>query len=126
MEEMKYLFSIVFALWGLQVDASGKDSCEWIFIYYVPYDNNLSSYADSILNQLSSTAKNENVRVVFQVDKNDTLGMYRYTLDSEGIHTDTMPSEQSTSGKQLSSYLNWVHSNFSFKKTTPKGPNPWQ
>jgi len=114
---MKYLFSIVFAFWGLQVNASDKDSCEWIFIYYVPYDNNLSAYADSILNQFSSTAKNENVRVVFQTDKNDTLGMYRYTIDSEGIHTDTIPSELSASGKQLSSYLDWVQSKFFFKKS---------
>lgn len=107
-----------FLVWALNSSAKPiKDSTDWILIYYAPYDNNLSHFSDSILNQLSSVSNYENVRVVFQVDKDDTLGMYRYTISPEGIHLDTIPSETITSGKQLTNYLNWIQSNFAFEKS---------
>ena len=97
--------------------ASQKDTCNWIFIYYAPYDNDLSVYADSILNQLSSASKYDNIRVVFQVDKEDTLGMYRYTIGPNGIQMDSVTTELSTSGATLQAYLDWVNQNFQFERS---------
>ncbi|MCR9174290.1 MAG: clostripain-related cysteine peptidase [bacterium] len=114
---MKYLFSIIVLLSSLTATASEKDSCEWIFIYYALYDNDLSRYSDSILLQLSTAAKYENVRVVFQVDKDDSMGMFRYSIGPNGVTTEAIPSEVITSRKQLSNYLDWVNKSYEFDKS---------
>lgn len=114
---MKCLFYILMILNSLNSFASKKDSCDWIFIYYAPYDNNLSQFSDSILNHLSSAGNYENIRVVFQVDKADTLGMYRYSISPNGIHSDTIHSEASTSKEQLTDYLSWVNANYKFNRS---------
>ncbi|PWL29614.1 MAG: hypothetical protein DCO96_07595 [Fluviicola sp. XM-24bin1] len=97
--------------------ASEKDSCDWIFIYYAPYDNDLSAHSDTILAQLSTASKYDNVRVVFQLDTDDTLGMYRYSISPSGVHIDTIPSEESTSNEQLQDYFNWIGDNFAFRNS---------
>lgn len=114
---MKYTLSIVMIFSALYSSATPKDTCDWIFIYYAPYDNNLSQYSDSILNQLSTASQYENIRVVFQVDKADSLGMYRYSIGPNGTAVDTISSEESTSGKQLSSYLDWVNTTYVFSRS---------
>ncbi|XOV67968.1 MAG: clostripain-related cysteine peptidase [Fluviicola sp.] len=114
---MKYLFCIFLFLCGAQSTVAQKDSCDWIFIYYAPYDNDLSHFSDSILNQLSTATQYDNIRVVFQVDKDDTLGMYRYAIGPNGIKLDTIPSEESTSSKQLTNYLDWVNQNYVFERS---------
>ncbi len=112
---MKYFLFVVITFFSLSSQASQKDSCDWIFIYYAPYDNDLSKQTDTILAQLSTASKYDNIRVVFQVDKDDTLGMYRYTISPEGVHLDTIPSEESTSRKQLTNYLDWINARFEFQ-----------
>ena len=110
----KFLILISFSF-CIQDAVLAQDSLDWLIVYYAPYDNNLSSYSDSILKQLESAKEYENVQVVLQVDKADSEGMYRYTITSNGTIIDTIPSEESTSGKILNSYLRWASRNFSFK-----------
>lgn len=102
-----FLFLFSFPFSGLT-----QDSTDWLLVYYAPYDNNLSQYSDSILTQLESARKYENVQIVLQVDQSNSLGMFRYTIASNGTIIDTIPSEESTSGKELSNYLKWAADNF--------------
>ncbi|GAB5423223.1 MAG: hypothetical protein Crog4KO_03700 [Crocinitomicaceae bacterium] len=90
---------------------------DWLFIYYAPYDNNLSHYSDSILNQLESVREFENIQVVLQVDKSDSVGMLRYAIGANATTIDTIASEESTSRKSLQAYLRWASETYKFKQS---------
>lgn len=118
--ELKMIKNVLLCLalfCSLGTSANPKDSCEWLFIYWAPYDNNLSGHSDTIIAQLSAASQYTNIRVVLQVDTDDSLGMYRYSISPNGVHIDTIPSEKSTSEEQLASYLDWTQEHFSFKRS---------
>lgn len=114
---MKQFFILLLIFFCFQSIGRTQDSTDWILIYYVPYDNNLSSYSDSVVTQLESVKDINNVQVVLQVDTADSLGMYRYIINKNGVRIDTVQSEESTSQKQLTQYLKWVSKEFSFRKS---------
>jgi len=52
---------------------------EWLFIYYMPYDNNLSNLGTRIIEMLRS-GTSDKVGVTIQADFADTTGIKRYSL----------------------------------------------
>ena len=97
------------------VSAQKKHNTNWLFIYYMPYDNNLSGYGDTIINMLKSGLVNENIMVTIQADFEDTLGIKRYILSKNAIIESSIANEKSASTKTFTEYLTWVNNNFEAK-----------
>ena len=85
---------------------------KWIFIYYMSYDNDLSKYSNSILDDFAKGISDNKILVVTQADFNDVRGMKRVTLyHFLGIteRRDTfIQSEDSTDPNELKKFLEWV------------------
>ena len=97
--------------------ATEKDSSEWLLIYYLPYDNNLSEHADTIISQLGVAKDLENVNVVLQVDRADSSGMERIRIVEGQVIREQIYDELSTSRKSFQEYLLWVDEQFEFEKS---------
>ena len=89
-----------------------KKVYEWVFVYYMSYDNDLSPFGEVILNDLSKGLLNSKVAVVVQADSIDSSGMKRiglYYADGRARRKETiLKSEDSADEAELKRYLEWV------------------
>lgn len=108
-----WLLGILF-LSALHCGAQQKDSTEWLLIYYMPYDNDLSPYAVEIEEMLLASVHTPNVRVVIQKDTEDTLGMTRIRIGNGQKRIDSIPEERSYAAESLHDYLLWIDKNYNF------------
>jgi len=85
---------------------------EWVFVYYMSYDNDLSSFGEVILNDLRNGLSNSRVAVVVQADFIDSSGMKRIGLyHAEGkTHRkeNVLRGEDSADETELRKYLKWM------------------
>ena len=85
---------------------------EWVFVYYMSYDNDLSSFGEVILRDLRNGLSNSKVAVVVQADFIDSKGMKRiglYYADGKAHRKETvLRSEDSADEAELREYLEWV------------------
>lgn len=114
---MKKFLILLLLSYVSPVPGLGQDSTDWLLLYYVPYDNNLSHYADSIIDQVNSSKSLKHAKVVLQVDRSDNLGMIRYEISNEGTTTDTIPSERSTHRKNVTRFFKWAAKSFASRRT---------
>jgi Clostripain family len=96
---------------------SQKLKSEWLFSYYMPYDNNLSRYGNEIIDMIKDSIKNQNVIAVVQADFNNSSGMIRYIIRKNSIKKIPVENEYSAFSKSYEDYLKWVNNNFDFKKS---------
>jgi len=108
------VFSL-FVSWSSKSRAQEVESSEWLFIYYMPYDNDLSHYADTILSQLENAAHLPHVNVVIQLDDNKTTGIQRIRFANGKTIRDTIPSEKITSEAEFTDFLLWTSAHFAFE-----------
>ena len=85
---------------------------EWLFIYYMSYDNNLSELGETILKDLQEGIVDSKVAVVVQADFNDTEGMRRIALhqvNGKPQRQETiLNSEDSADEVELRKFFEWV------------------
>lgn len=76
-----FLF-FVFSLWSFPLGAQPpKVEAVWALLYYMPYDNNLSSFADSVQNMIGNGAKSRDVVATLLRDDEQHNGIqYRNTF----------------------------------------------
>jgi hypothetical protein len=111
---LKFVFIklfIIFSLWSHH--ANGREY-DWLLVYYMPYDNDLSPLANTIIRQFLNTRINDNVCVTLQVDLAGKGGMTRYAFNSNVDSVD-IDEEASSSNKALEDYLLWVSKTFKAK-----------
>jgi len=92
---------------------------EWVFVYYMSYDNDLNPFGKVILSDLTKGIVNSKVAVVVQADFIDNKGMKRIAL----YHANGKPrrkeiilkSEDSADENELRKYLNWVRKEWNAK-----------
>jgi hypothetical protein len=99
---------IIFFLWSHQ--ANGKEY-DWLLVYYMPYDNDLSPLAKNIIQQFLKARINDNVCVTLQVDLAGKGGMTRYAFNSN-IDSLNIEEGASSSVNALDKYLLWVSKTF--------------
>ena len=75
-----WLLILLFALIAVVFIPSKENIYEWVFVYYMSYDNDLSSYGEVILRDLRNGLSNPEVAVVVQADFIDRKGMNRIGL----------------------------------------------
>jgi hypothetical protein len=107
-----WLLILLIPLFGIVLLVPNANVYDWVFVYYMSYDNDLSSYGEVILNDLSKGLSNSNVAVVVQADFVDSSGMKRISLyhaDGKTHRTDIAEkSEDSADEAELKKYLKWV------------------
>ena len=97
----------------LSHNASGKNY-DWLLIYYMPYDNNLSPLSQNIIHQIAKDGRSNNICVTLQVDRAGNGGMSRYSFNSK-VDSMNIDEEESASSKVFDAYLGWVSKNFKAK-----------
>jgi len=107
-----WLLILFILLFGKVLLFSNANVYDWVFVYYMSYDNDLSSYGEVILRDLSDGLSNSKVGIVVQADFIDSSGMKRISL----YHTNgkmhrketAVRSEDSADEAELRKYLDWV------------------
>ncbi len=109
---MKNQTLLVFVLFfGLNSNAQDRIlNTDWVFIYYMPYDNNLSIYGPQIIEMIKDSISSDNVIATVQADLDDNEGMSRYLITKDTIIKTTVSNEYSASTKSYEDYLIWVNS----------------
>jgi hypothetical protein len=107
-------------LLGIALIPSKANIYEWVFVYYMSYDNDLSSYGEVILRDLRNGLSNSKIAVVVQADFIDSKGMKRiglYYADGKAHRKETiLKSEDSADEAELRKYLEWVRRKWIAKK----------
>lgn len=92
---------------------------EWVFVYYMSYDNNLTCYGRTILEDLGNGVTDSKIAVVVQADFHDIEGMKRISLNyaNGNLHREdtTLESENSADESEYRKYLEWVRENWNSK-----------
>lgn len=110
---LKLLLLICLALLiGAGIVLLKERTYEWVFIYYMSYDDDLSRYAGTILRELKKGIINSKIAVVVQADYADRRGMKRIAMyQSFGKPKRKeifLESENSVDPAELKKYFRWV------------------
>ncbi len=88
--------------------AAPAEKAKWAFLYWIPYDNDLSRYAQPVLEQLQRGAANSSTVVAVQVDTPELASMQRIVFTRDGARTAMAPGHDSSSGEELAQFLEWA------------------
>ncbi len=122
----KYTYSIkvcllvlLLLLLGLVLVLPKARVYEWVFVYYMSYDNDLSHFGRVILGDLAKGIADSKVAVVVQGDFTDSKGMKRIALQNSNGKARRkeviLKSEDSADKNELRKYLEWVHKKWKAK-----------
>jgi Clostripain family len=113
------LLTLVFLLQFSAAYSETTQEYEWVFIYYISYDNNLDSYGKTVLDELSKGVIDSNIAVVIQADFLDQNGMRRIGLSHRDNQVERkeylLESENSADENEYNKYLEWVKNNWKAK-----------
>lgn len=85
---------------------------DWVFFYYMAYDNDLESCGRPILDLLQRGITNDRVAVVTFADFRDTKGMRRYEQTIAGERQTALETEDSAEESTLAAQLTWTRQNY--------------
>lgn len=89
---------------------------DWVFVYFMSYDNDLSGVGPGILRDLQQGVVNSKIAVVTQADFSNNKGMKRIalyrTLGLSRRKETSLNSEDSADPNQLKQYFQWVRENW--------------
>ena len=113
------LFVILIFLLIMGLFLSKEKTYEWIFIYYMSYDNDLSSVGETILGNLQKGIVNSKIAVVVQADFANNKGMKRISLyrafGKSKRKEFPLKSEDSADPAELKKFFEWVLQNYKAK-----------
>lgn len=93
-----------------------KLNTEWVFIYYMPYDNNLSVYGADILRMIQDSITSDKVIATVQTDFPDDEGMNRYIITKDTLLKIPVQQEYSARTNTYKAYLTWVEETIRYRK----------
>jgi len=88
---------------------------DWVFLYWMPYDNNLSRFGPPILDAIAKGIHSQNILVAVQADFLKTPRLSRTILTQDRVETQELTAENSASVEVFTEYLNWAASQFQAK-----------
>jgi hypothetical protein len=107
-----WLLILLLPLFIIVLIPSTTNIYDWVFVYYMSYDNDLSSFGEVILRDLRNGLSSSKVAVVVQADFIDSKGMKRiglYHANGRSFRKETVVrSEDSADETELRKYLEWV------------------
>ncbi|WP_332982757.1 clostripain-related cysteine peptidase [Microcoleus sp. A003_D6] len=93
-----------------------KNHYDWVLLYWMPYDNNLSRFGQPILQMLSKGVKSDKVLVVVQSDFSGAAQLSRSIISQGKVDTQYLETADSSSAEVLSEYLTWAQSQFQARR----------
>ena len=99
-----------------EVKADAPKEWEWVFFYYMAYDNNLEGCGRPILDMLKDGITTDNVAVVTFADFTDRDGMKRYEATKGEEKLTALKTEDSGDEATLKSQLEWTRDNYKAKR----------
>jgi hypothetical protein len=113
---MKKFLIVVLLAFCCHNSIAQKLKSDWLIIYYMPYDNDLSDFAPDIAAMIQDGVTSEKVNVVLQADISDSLGMQRILFKHDTVISQSVRTEHSAHTKTFSDFLLWTGQNFEAKK----------
>jgi len=97
---------------GSKTSAVEGSRYEWVFVYYMSLDNNLTIWGEEVLEGLEKGIVNSKVAVVAQADFGDISGIRRISMRLVGGEVEReeviLDTEDSANEVELRKYLEWV------------------
>jgi hypothetical protein len=97
-------------------DMKDKQRFDWIFLYWMPYDNNLSRFGEPILEMLAKGVRSENILVAVESDFWGAKNLSRRAISKDRVEVQQLETANSASEEVFAEYLNWVNSRFVAEK----------
>jgi hypothetical protein len=91
---------------------SAIQTYRWVFLYWMPYDNNLSIFAKPILDQLTRGVNAPEVAVVVEADGIDSSHLTRFLIACDGTTTTVLETTNSADIATFEEYLTWARTQF--------------
>ena len=98
------------------ISISKKQVYDWILLYWMPYDNNLSRFGTPILEMLTKGVQTENIIVVVQSKFSGAKHILRNIITPGNVDIQKLETANSSSEEVFAEYLNWASSQFQAKK----------
>ena len=95
---------------------SNKQMYDWIFLYWMPYDNNLSGYRTPILQMLTRGVQSENILAVVESDFSGAKQLSRNVIAKGNIDIQKLETANSADEEVFAEYLCWAKSRFDAEK----------
>ncbi|MBW4492062.1 MAG: clostripain family protease [Oscillatoria princeps RMCB-10] len=89
-----------------------KQRFDWIFLYWMPYDNNLSRFGEPILEMLAKGVRSENILVAVESDFWGAKNLSRRAIAKDRVEVEQLETANSASEEVFVEYLNWANSRF--------------
>jgi Clostripain family len=93
-----------------------KKSYDWIILYWMPYDNDLSRFGSSILDMLTKGVQSDNILVVVESDFSGAKQLSRNVIAKGKIAIEKLEATNSASEEVFAEYLTWAKSQFQAEK----------
>lgn len=84
----------------------------WIFLYWMPYDNDLGRFGQPIVQMLTKGVQTEQLLVVVQADLWGEKNLFRTLIEKGRVTTQPVATTNSASEANFAAYLHWAKSNF--------------
>jgi Clostripain family len=92
-----------------------RNNYDYILLYWMPYDNNLSSFGQPIIEMLSKGVQSDKVLVIVQSDRSNAKQLSRNIITKGNINVQYLETADSSSENVLNDYLSWALSQFQAK-----------
>ena len=99
-----------------QENMSNKQHYDWIILYWMPYDNDLSPFGSPILQMLTKGVQSDNILVMVQADFLGAKNLSRSIITKGKVEVQQLRTTNSASEQVFGEYLSWAHSRFMAKK----------
>lgn len=92
---------------------SKKSHHNWVVLYWMPYDNDLSRFGEPILEMLTKATQSKDTAVVVQADFWRSPPMYRYEIiNGQSTQSKLIGQEDSSDVSEFAKYLDWSKTRF--------------
>ena len=92
-----------------------RNNYDYILLYWMPYDNNLSSFGQPIIEMLSKGVQSDKILVLVQSDLSNAKQLSRNIITKGNINVQYLETADSSSENVLNDYLSWALSQFQAK-----------
>jgi len=93
-----------------------RNNYDYILLYWMPYDNNLSRFGQPIIEMLSKGVQSDKVLVLVQSDLSNAKQLSRNIITKGNINVQYLETADSSSENVLNDYLSWALSQFQAKR----------
>lgn len=89
---------------------------DWIILYWMPYDNNLSRFGTPILEMLAKGVQSDRILVAVESKLSGERHLSRHLISKGNVALKKIDATDSSSEEVFAEYLNWAKSQFQAKK----------